>query len=173
MSLNSKTNINISSSKWSRSYFEGLPLPLDLKVPGYVIFIFASIARFKPPTSCQHRYPGIQPERPHYWQYGLLSKPKKPPTKPIERNGSLHPIFSSKSSNSNRASKPEESATPTLALDNEAIENLLLISDVSEAVAEPSSSLVRLQPAIDEVVPEQSIAPTSDVDTQANNYLHL
>lgn len=79
MSLNSKTNINISSSKWSRSYFEGLPLPLDFKVPGYVIFIFASIARFKPPTSCQPRYPGMQPERPHYWQYGLLSKPKKPP----------------------------------------------------------------------------------------------
>jgi len=98
---------------------------------------------------------------------------RKPPTKPIERNGPLHSIFLSKSSNSNGASKPEESATPTLALDNEAIENLLLISDVSKTVAEPSSSLVRLQPAIDEVVPEQSIGPTSDVDTQANNYLHL
>lgn len=136
MSPNSRTNVNISSSRWSRTFFETQPLPRNLRVPRLMIPLFASIARFNPSISCQRRYLGMRS--------GSISK-RAPrscvtargqgiSTRPIGRNGSSHTIFSSSPSKLNRESEPEESTTPTLALNNEVSKNLQLTSDAPEAV---------------------------------------
>lgn len=145
MSPNSRTNVNISSSRWPRTFFETLPMPRSLRVPRFMIPLFARIARFNPSISCQRRYLGMRS--------GSISKraPRSrvtvrgqgTPTRPIGRNGSSYTIFASLPSNLNRESEPEESTTPTFTLNNEVSKNLRLASDALESVvvnAMPSST---------------------------------
>ncbi len=60
--------------------------------------------------------------------------------------------------------------THALALNNEAIENLQSASDAPDSVAQSPPSLVSFQPDIDEPVPQSSAVPTSEVNTQINDY---
>ena len=145
MSPNSRTNVNISSSRWSRTFFETQALPRNLRVPRFMIPLFASIARFNPSISCQRRYldmrsGSISKRAP---RSRVTARGQGIPTRPIGRNGSSHTIFSSLPSNLNRESEPEESTTPTLTFNNEVSENLQLASDAPESVvvnAMPSST---------------------------------